>query len=486
MSSSFLSLYGGEGDGVQGRDEPIIDLPSRSEVLKALTAGSKFDLIVVGGGLAGVSVARDASLQGADVLLVEPGYFGAHSVAWRENIAQVHANKPWMLASSLRDLRSAVEEFAPHLVSYRFYHDGASRGLGGRISSWLMRKMLRRDSDGIVIPDIDERLLIRELALAARQEGSLVLGAAVPAYVERDAEMGGFRVGMRDLLSGEVSEVHGRTLFVDPGFSQPLVSRLGTPVVKRELPSLPNITVVCRVEGASLGTGYESFILSNGMVVGVCELEPCVIEVSLHSVEERSAPEFVAEVVGDVCAAKGVRFVEELSRRRCGYPYGSRVQVLNRRDLFLADARVPWDVMQVSSQAVAKAVAAAPVRRMRRPLPGEWKPGERDDFVAAAREAGVRAETIERVLQRWKGRVRYISQFERGFEEVCKGVLRGEILLAVYSDNVTSLEDVVFGALALHTIPNWRSLVPAIAQALAATESLDPSGINVERLLAAM
>jgi hypothetical protein len=95
-------------------------------------------------------------------------------------------------------------------------------------------------------------------------------------------------------------------------------------------------------------------------------------------------------------------------------------------------------------------------------------------------------ETIERVLQRWKGRVRYISQFERGFEEVCDGVLRGEILLAVCSDNVTSLEDVVFGALALHTIPNWRSLVPVIAQALAATEEFDPSAINVERLLAAM
>jgi hypothetical protein len=106
--------------------------------------------------------------------------------------------------------------------------------------------------------------------------------------------------------------------------------------------------------------------------------------------------------------------------------------------------------------------------------------------VSTAREKGIDEVTIERVLRRWKGRVRYISQFENGFEVVCEGVLRGEILLGVHSDLVTSLEDLVFGSLALHTNPNWRVVVPAIAQALAATESLDPSAINVKRSLQAM
>jgi hypothetical protein len=74
---------------------------------------------------------------------------------------------------------------------------------------------------------------------------------------------------------------------------------------------------------------------------------------------------------------------------------------------------------------------------------------------------------------------------ERGFEEVCPGVLRGEITLAVESDQVTSLEDLVFGSLALHMTPGWRDLVRPIAEALGETGVVDANGLDVERVMLA-
>ena len=144
MSSTFLSLYGGEGGEAFGGEDPIIALPSRSEVLEGLRTISTFDLIVVGGGLTGVTVAREASLQGADVLLIESGYFGEHSAAWRESIALTHATKPWSLVRSLRVMRSAMEEF-PHLVTHRVYADGVHHGIGGRVASWFIRRAVQSE-----------------------------------------------------------------------------------------------------------------------------------------------------------------------------------------------------------------------------------------------------------------------------------------------------------------------------------------------------
>ena len=463
----------------------MIRLPSRGDVFNALGVGATFDLIVVGGGLTGVTVAREASLRGADVILIEPEYFGKLSVSWRDSFALTHARRPWTLLRSLRGLRSAPQDF-PHLVTPRSYRDGVPHGVIGQMASWLMRRRLRAEVSETTIPDVDERLLTREVALAARQEGALVLGAAAPAYVERGTDTGRFRVGIRDLLSGKVTEVAGRTLFVDPTCGQPLVSRLGTPIVRRTVPSVPQISVICRTERSSLQSGYETLLLSTGVVVGLCEREPGIVEISILGVEQTVGEGFVDDVVRHVCDVKGLSDVQEISRRWCGRSYSSRAQVLHKGSLFLAEERIPWDVAAISSRLVAKAVEASSSPRVRRPLPGEWRAGEREEFVATAREKDISEVTIERVLRRWKGRVRYISQFENGFELVCEGVLRGEIVLGVESDQVTSLEDLVFGSLALHTMPGWRALVPAIAEAVAATESLAMSANDVERSLAAM
>jgi hypothetical protein len=124
-------------------------------------------------------------------------------------------------------------------------------------------------------------------------------------------------------------------------------------------------------------------------------------------------------------------------------------------------------------------------RRVRRPLPGEWRGSERESFIRSAQGAGVSERVISDVLTRWQGRVRYIPDVERGFEAVCPGVLRGEIALAVASDQVISLEDLIFGSLALHTTPGWRDLVKPIAEALGETGAFDANGLDVERVMLA-
>jgi hypothetical protein len=103
-----------------------------------------------------------------------------------------------------------------------------------------------------------------------------------------------------------------------------------------------------------------------------------------------------------------------------------------------------------------------------------------------ARRAGVPETTISRALERWRGRVRYLSEIERAWEEVCPGVLRGEIALAVTSDQVVSLEELLFGSLALHTIPGWRAMIAPIAAALGETGAVAHEALDLERASAAM
>jgi hypothetical protein len=103
-----------------------------------------------------------------------------------------------------------------------------------------------------------------------------------------------------------------------------------------------------------------------------------------------------------------------------------------------------------------------------------------------ARHAGVPEHTISLALERWRGRVRYLSEIEGAWEEVCPGVLRGEIVLAVTSDQVASLEELLFGSLALHTIPGWRAMIAPIAAALAETGAVAHEALDIERVSAAM
>ncbi|RMF56352.1 MAG: FAD-dependent oxidoreductase, partial [Bacteroidetes bacterium] len=87
--------------------------------LKAL-CDRTFDVIVVGGGITGVHVARDAALRGLRVALLEAGDFG--SATSSNSLRTVHGGLRYLQDANLRLVRMMVRErralfrIAPHLV----------------------------------------------------------------------------------------------------------------------------------------------------------------------------------------------------------------------------------------------------------------------------------------------------------------------------------------------------------------------------------
>ncbi len=487
MNSSWLSLYAGVGDRSYGEEGPFGTLVTRTEAFRVMEGGHRFDLIVFGCGLSGVTVAREAALRGAHVLLIEPGYPGATSCAWRESVVRELTLAPWRLFRSTRALREVVTSLAPHLATARRCDLSRCRGLGARLATRALRtvtKSIGPTGLDAEVPDLDERLLIRELALAARQEGVFVLGGTSAEYVERDVESGTFRVSVRDLLSDDRVVVQGGGLFVDPTFSQPLASRIGTPITKIPQSTVPDVVVTCHVEGGTAPGMLRHFEVSGARMATTCERRPGVLEVTLLDYAEGLEREKLSERARYLCEASGYTYLGEIRRRQVGCGYGSNICVENRRGILIPREGAPWTFIQVVQKALDFIEDDGASRRPRRALPGEWRGGERQEFIGRARLAGVPEATIDGVIERWKGRVRYIPEMAGAFEEVCPGVLRGEISLAVASDHVSSLEDLLFGSLAFHTIPGWRDLVAPIAAALAETGSFTPEALNVEGVLA--
>ena len=488
MSSSWLSLYSSEGSHSQGDEKPFSNLVSRKEAFRLMEGGHRFDLVVFGCGLSGVAVAREAALEGAQVLVIEPGYPGDHACAWRESILRELSRAPWGLVRGTGILRQAVTSFAPHLAHGRVCDLSKFRGLGARLASRSLRSIansIPHSGQPAALPDMDERLLIRELTLAARQEGVFVMVATTPGFVERDVESGTFRVAVRDLLSDEQVVVRGGGLFVEPTFSQPLASRIGTPITKILPVSRPHVIMVCSVEGSvEVGRSLLLELPDEGFGT-VCELRPGIVEVSLLDAGARANHDALSHLARYVCEVAGYTMRGEISRRRAGAVYGPSVTVDNRRGILLPHESAPWNVLTVIKKTLAFVESDGVSRRVRRPLPGEWRGSERESFIRSAQGAGVSERVISDVLTRWQGRVRYIPDMERGFEAVCPGVLRGEIALAVASDQVISLEDLIFGSLALHTTPGWRDLVKPIAEALGETGAFDANGLDVERVMLA-
>ncbi|HJU62813.1 MAG TPA: FAD-dependent oxidoreductase, partial [Candidatus Binatia bacterium] len=80
----------------------------------------QYDLAVVGGGIYGISVARDAALRGFTVALVEQGDFGSATSSNLHKI--IHGGLRYLQHGDLKRMRESIRErsilmrIAPHLV----------------------------------------------------------------------------------------------------------------------------------------------------------------------------------------------------------------------------------------------------------------------------------------------------------------------------------------------------------------------------------
>lgn len=117
---SAIAGAGGQEQSASERCENVPLRTRRAELLQALKAGSPFDLLVIGGGATGVSVALDAAVRGHRVALVDAHDFaqGTSSKATKllhGGVRYLAQGNVSLVREALRE-RAALMRNAPHLA----------------------------------------------------------------------------------------------------------------------------------------------------------------------------------------------------------------------------------------------------------------------------------------------------------------------------------------------------------------------------------
>jgi len=209
-------------------------------------SGEKFDLLVIGGGITGCGVARDAAMRGLRVALVErddfaSGTSGRSSRLVHGGIRYLEHGQFHLVYESIRE-RQTLLRIAPHLVKplaftwpiYRGARVGKLRLSAGLLAYYLMSggrtrkhsilsasETMEREPGleptdlvaGAVYYDAgtdDARLTIAN-AIAAQQSGAVVVSHAIVTEIVRD---GGRAVGaaVSHRLSGRTDSVRARVI----------------------------------------------------------------------------------------------------------------------------------------------------------------------------------------------------------------------------------------------------------------------------------
>lgn len=253
--------------------------------LGALAQGH-YDILVVGGGIYGACVARDAALRGLSVALLERDDFGHATSA--NSLKIMHGGLRYLQDGSLRLMRTMTRErkawlrIAPHLVhplpclmptTRKLSRSRALMGLGLSINDWVAYDRNRGMGAGQMIPGgrlLDRDEFLRRLpGLAAERMTGGVLwydaqvsnterlllavlssAAAAGARVANYVEVTGFLrsgnevrgVAAVDAASGRALEVRARLVVLCAGaWTGPLLDELD---VRQPLPALrPSLAI---------------------------------------------------------------------------------------------------------------------------------------------------------------------------------------------------------------------------------------------------
>lgn len=207
-----------------------------------------FDVLVVGGGIIGAGVARDAARRGLSVALFEQGDFGGGTTAGSTRLIHGGLRYLEMLDFGLVRLdlreREILLRIAPHLVSplrflLPFYQQSLLTRLKMRAGMWLYdilsydrslagHSMLSRDdaleAEPRLVPDglqgaasysdaqasLPERLCLENI-VDAQTHGAMACNyARVTGCATRDGRVAGLRVN--DLIAQREVEVNGRVV----------------------------------------------------------------------------------------------------------------------------------------------------------------------------------------------------------------------------------------------------------------------------------
>ncbi len=207
-----------------------------------------FDVLVVGGGIIGAGVARDAARRGLSVALFEQGDFGGGTTAGSTRLIHGGLRYLEMLDFGLVRLdlreREILLRIAPHLVAplrflLPFYQQSAFTRLKMRAGMWLYdvlsydrslagHTMLSRadalEAEPRLVPDglqgaasysdaqasLPERLCLENIIDAQAHGGMACNYARVVGCLTRDGRVAGLRVN--DLIAQREVEVNGRVV----------------------------------------------------------------------------------------------------------------------------------------------------------------------------------------------------------------------------------------------------------------------------------
>jgi len=208
----------------------------------------EFDVIIIGGGIAGAGVARDAAMRGLSTILFEKGDFSIGTTSKSSKL--IHGGLRYLelfdfglVRESLRE-REILQRLAPHLIYPIPFlipvYGGERRGLRSVGIGIKLYDFLRPDKNGghYRILSKDETLhqephledrdlkgagfyyddlvlsperLCMENILSAQRHGAMVFNyASVIGFLEKRGTFFGVRV--RDLFSPQVREVRGKII----------------------------------------------------------------------------------------------------------------------------------------------------------------------------------------------------------------------------------------------------------------------------------
>lgn len=253
----------------------------------------EFDVLVVGGGIVGACVARDAALRGLDVALIDRADFGGGASA--NCLKIVHGGLRYLQHLDVRRMRASIRErtawlrIAPHLVEpmpfvLPIYGRGLERRSVYRVAlaindalswdrndglpreRWLPRgRLLAREECVALVPQLDspalqggalvydaqmyspERLVL-EVVLDACGAGAIAANhveCVAPLY--RGGRLAGVRV--RDRLDGRRHDVRARVVVLAAGAAAPGLVAL---LLGRDVP-LPPFSLAMNLVAPALG-----------------------------------------------------------------------------------------------------------------------------------------------------------------------------------------------------------------------------------------
>ena len=273
---------------------------NRSQIREALK--QQFDILVVGGGVTGAGIARDAAMRGLKAAVVEMRdlAFGTSS----RSSKLVHGGLRYLEHAEFALVFESVSErrilmdIAPHLVTAQGFlfpvfkdsrrslfeinvgmwlYDGLSLFRSPKIHKSLSKSKLKEQEPALRQKGLkgaplyydcatDDARLTLETALDAQNYGAVIATyTRVLSFIKEDARIVGVRV--RDELSGEEFDIHAQSVVNATGPWSDRIREMSQEGIKKRLRPTKGIHIVIPTEKLHLNNAVVCFHPKDGRVL---------------------------------------------------------------------------------------------------------------------------------------------------------------------------------------------------------------------------